>query len=429
MLASLPSSRSRMPAARTAGASKFLPWVHAVAMVIVGLEIEYVSRLALALAAAVTLPRLARVGIGARFLVRFVLLAIALGAYYSIAVEHGLFRPTDAVALAAMAVAAYAAGFAFSAGSRSHVAAVHGILAGVVGGVAFAFLCIQTAVFFDAGKRLALSPWDGAPFNAPGLGAFGSMAMALLPAVLFGALESGLRRAWSTSSILLVVATGTYLNIVLQNRTPFLALAASVAAGTLLFAASASVPRHKKLVRLVLLSISALVIAFALPIIDWVGALEISQRFDAEGLATARYELWWEVLTHIFEYPFGGRMISIREHYAHNLWLDVAWDSGPLPFFLLLAFHLSHLGLLRRFLTSNASTWAKLVIMGLGVSLLFTSMAEPVLHMQPSYFILSCYFFGVILGVRLQRTAEVPSLTVASLPLGATTPAPQHGRI
>ncbi len=397
-------------------------------MVTVCLEIEYASRFALAVATALALPRLAWIRIGIRFSGRFFLLAIALGTYYWIAVEHGLFRPTDAVALAGMALAGYLAGFTFAA-SKSDESALAGTVAGVVGGVVFGWLCIQTAVIFDAGKRFVLSPWDGFPFSAPGLGAFGSMAMALLPAALFGARDPGRYRGLSAISVLLLVGTGLYVNLLLQNRTPFLALAASMAVGAFLFVRSAAIPRHKKLGRFLLLAIPALVAALAFPVMDWVGGLEIWQRFDTEGLATARYELWWEVLTHIFEYPGGGRMIRIPEYYAHNLWLDVAWDSGPLPFVLLLAFHVSHLGLILRFMSSHKSVWAKLVVMGLGMSLLFTCMAEPVLHMQPSYFILSCYYFGMVLGVTVPPARGAPSLVRSSLPLAATPPAAEQRRI
>lgn len=48
---------------------------------------------------------------------------------------------------------------------------------------------------------------------------------------------------------------------------------------------------------------------------------------DEEG-AMSRRELWLDAIKNISIYPFG---VAVREHYAHNLWLDIGLNGGVMP--------------------------------------------------------------------------------------------------
>jgi hypothetical protein len=99
-------------------------------------------------------------------------------------------------------------------------------------------------------------------------------------------------------------------------------------------------------------------------------------------------------------YPEGGRHAQLGELlYAHNLWLDVAYDVGPIPTMLLLVFHASHAAPAWRWLRRGKPYLVTLVLAALGVSFLATFVAEPVLASSQVYFSASCLLLAVTTGL------------------------------
>ncbi len=381
--------------------------LYAVGMFVFALDVPIVSALTLDLVAvdvAFRLTRLHQVDSG--FGWRVALLALAMGSYYGIASAHGYFAWSTALQLGFLGVAAYAAGY-WAGHVRRHAPnrrALLPLLAGVAGAATYAFLSVLprpasvSREIAEASDRLAPSAWGDGFVNATGLGARASLGLCLLPALLFLVREPGLRRGRTFVVLAAAVAAGLHVNLSLQNRGPFLGLAASLLASSWLFFRSSEVRAATKLARILPLAVAAAIVAAMLG--DVIALFGIAQRFEEEGLGTARYALWLKVLSNAFFTFDGGRAYAISESHAHNLWLDILYDSGPFPFFLLVAFHLSHIGPLRAVFRGITSTQTKLLLAGTGTAFLAALVAEPALAMSISFFALSCAYLGLVLGLR-----------------------------
>jgi hypothetical protein len=233
--------------------------------------------------------------------------------------------------------------------------------------------------------------------TATALGAAAAPGLALLAALLFSVREDRSRTwrimAWPAAS------AGLVANALLLNRSPFLALALGLVACGWLFVRAREPNGWRKTGRLALLG----GLALAGGALAWTGLgqedVSILARFESEGVSTARWELHWDVLSQLFKYPLGGRAFPISENFAHNLWLDVGYDAGPLPFLLLLAFHAAHVPALLAVLRRHPSLNARLVTVAALVSFGFTAMAEPVLIMSVPHFALGLLLLGGLLRV------------------------------
>jgi hypothetical protein len=124
-------------------------------------------------------------------------------------------------------------------------------------------------------------------------------------------------------------------------------------------------------------------------------------RFTEYGLSTPRYIVWKKVLTGIFQYPFGGRQIALeRVSSAHNLWLDVGYSAGLLPFILLLGFHFAHLPDLMRIVRYGQVTLFNSVLLVSFVGVVLAElMVEPVQYGAPRFLFASFFVFGLIRGI------------------------------
>jgi hypothetical protein len=244
------------------------------------------------------------------------------------------------------------------------------------------------------------------------LGAQSGLAVCLLPAALFWVPEQRSARALAVR--LAVAASGAfalYANVVLQNRTPMIAAVAALAAAIAVFLASERLGALGKASRLAPIALAAA--ASAAVLWDRLSSFGVYQRFESHGLESARYELWGTVLTHLFDDLAGGRVTPLGETAAHNLWLDIAWDAGPLPFALMVVFHASLAGAVVA-AVRRGDLLVRLVVAGAGVAFLSTAMVEPAMSIS-SYTTLLFYYCGLVLGLaaaQAQRAADEPQLPI-----------------
>lgn len=379
--------------------------VHSMCMLLVGLEIPAVSSAIMLLAGLISLQHFlrARIASGA-FLWRMALLASALAAYYLLSVGNGFIEPSRAFWFALTMASGFAAGHSGSRCADDHRSheALWGLLSAVAGSTVFA--CLSTyrgwtptaeVMARDAVKVPTL--WTGEPVTATVLGAQLSLGVCMLPAALFWGGDGSARRGGVLRvALALLAAAGIYANVVLQNRNPFVSGAAAVAFGGLLLARSRGVSTSRKVaLGLPLVLAGALVALVPTGIISQLGAF---QRFRSEGLETARYEVWGQVFSHLLDNLTGGRVTWISAEAAHNLWLDIGWDAGPVPFALMAAFHLS-IAIAAVAVIRRAPLRVSLVLAGAGIAFLLTSMAEPAMSLSIGYTSLLFYYCGVITGL------------------------------
>ena len=364
------------------------------------------------------------------FAARLALLATFAATFFVITGWYGFYaRPTDPLKLFIVVVGLYAMGCA--AGTDSPSIQIWKLLALVGGFVTFAFLGVHDAIL--SGNYLDPELTERAGTNyfrsesliaATGLGALGSLGMCLLPA-LFARSSRDQRAAatvpWRAAAAGLVVM-GWLANLALQNRTPIIAMAGAAFASALVVATD---PRSSSRARVAAAVAAIAVAALAVgagPLLSAMPDHPAVRRFQEEGLETERYAVWVDVARALPRYPFGGRKIDLRGFgYAHNLWLDVGYDSGMFPLLLLAGFHASHVGVLFRAIRANTSGILRLTLVGLCASFFATFMVEPILQFRVDFFAASCFLLGMAtaIGARPAPRAEcaleaVPSRSCAS---------------
>jgi len=352
------------------------------------------------------------------FMWRLVLLLLAVGTYWLVSVFHEYVSSWVAVQRTTTAVFAYAAGYWWSRATLVRgltVWQLGGVFAGTLGATAYSFLAalagggVGAYLLLEIADRTAPDPWGGAPVGGTPFGARAALGLCLLAVSLFVVRERGRSARWVFLGTALVGAAGLYANAVLQNRMPFLALATAMGVCAVVLMRS-DLPAGRRLARMLpLLLLGGL--AVLLGIDDRLQVLGVYQRFGSEGVRTARYELWLDVLLRLFTTADGGRAFPITEDYAHNLWLDAGYDAGPVPFLTLLAFHASHINAIVLALRSAESTNARLLVWATIVPFFFAFMAEPAYAISPTYFALSCYFLGVLYAAA-ERSRAVAAVDV-----------------
>lgn len=125
---------------------------------------------------------------------------------------------------------------------------------------------------------------------------------------------------------------------------------------------------------------------------DIVNAYEERNLGDM-GMQTAggRTELWSKGVSFLFTHPFGW---SDLIGYCHNLWLDVARDTGIISFVIVIvAFVRGHKPIFKLLKIKNSS-WI-CALLGLNICFFVASFVEPVTHAGPYFFDLYCMFFGL----------------------------------
>lgn len=399
--------------------------LQAAALFVFGLSIPRVSTIVLDLAAVGTLLRVLHAGrIGRGFVRRLLLLAAALSTYYAVATSYGIVPLREALHYGFLAVVGYAAGYlVYHRDAWGSPRQAEGMLAGVLGAVLYSVLSVAGGTTASAPEwhRGADSFWEpGTLISATSLGALSGLGLCLAPVLLFGR-ALGRRKTLFTLAVLLAMAGGLYVNGALSNRTPVLACACALVLGMVLVARSRDLPLASKVIRIGSAAVAGVAVISLHFLWSTLSSSSIYGRFDAEGLTTARYSQWALVLTGLMEHPFGGRAIPLTENYAHNMWLDIAWDAGIIPLVLMLVFHLSHARAIRSALSSIQPLDTRLLLGGLGSGLLVIAMAEPVMLMSVTFQVLSFYFLGFTLAVG--STARVS----ASAPLRGSTDS-QFGR-
>jgi len=236
------------------------------------------------------------------------------------------------------------------------------LLAMVSGFVVFAFLSIYLApnVSMYAAEeiggakagRTGIMIWTGkAGGFGPILGIQGNLGSAFLPVVLFGALHEILK---SKKEVLLVgalcgflILCGFYTNVLLKNRGPFVIIAGLmgvVGVYNIIFAPNRMTPGN--LVRKISLLLGAIalvtLLVTSLPAMGDLNHLGVVSRFTQEGHSSPRTTFWANCIQIIADNPLGGRKGDFGHTYAHNIWLDVGYDSGIFAMFFLMIFHFLH---------------------------------------------------------------------------------------
>jgi len=347
------------------------------------------------------------------FVKQFMLLGLFAVTYYLVTTIHGITNIKESVCNIIAITGAYSLGYSITPGKNEDCARTLPtvLLLMATGFLMFSFLSVynflRTSGLVEIAERIVPGFWDGVEINSPGLGANASLGMCLLPVVFFGRDDEckGIFYSLVALFISLIFAAGVYINVALQNRTPFLATAASLFFGALVY-----LHRHKAnpsvaIKKLVIIGLLVGIVVWYLATSIDLTQYNILTRFSEERLESSRYEAWKTMLASLHHSLLGGRAVKIEEVYVHNLWLDVIWDAGIAPFVFLAAFHLNHATGFKNILKSDLPLLVVLMTVGLGISFFMNFMQEPTMTASVTYFAASCFYLGLVL--RISQDLEI----------------------
>lgn len=261
-------------------------------------------------------------------------------------------------------------------------------------------------------SRRFVNIWDGSPLKATEITLYLSFGIALFPTLFIGDTYTCKKRIYILKFIsLLSFVNGIFLSLQLGSRTAIIIIIFSFFTVFLLF--------QRLSIRKIMVSfISVITLFFAwilfnlniLGLKSWWEKTSTYSRFKELGLESSRYEAWTDILQGLINQPLGGRGINLSISYAHNLWLDVAYDAGLFPFILLILFSLISLVSFIKFTLLNHPIYLKALIIALFTAFFVSFLSEPILQGgERYYFVAFCLIVGVIQG--LNKSYMVKSLS------------------
>ncbi|UAL46803.1 hypothetical protein K7887_18335 [Sutcliffiella horikoshii] len=247
------------------------------------------------------------------------------------------------------------------------------------------------------GGRAVMSLWGENFLSATGMNTYVSLGIALTPLLFLR--DNNIKKMKITKLLILAVsAISIYVSLSLGNRTGLLILGASCIA--VFFYTTKLTPR--KIMSTVIIFFFS-ILGFLLFIGNIFGVKDkwfsttIGNRMrNFSAIDDPRFTAWGESFKGMFSYPSGGRKTELSLNYAHNLWLDVGYDAGLIPFVLLVIFSLLGLISLRTFLKSDLPVFLKGLVISCFTAMIVTFLLEPIMQGWFYYFTIFCLFLGLI---------------------------------
>lgn len=123
----------------------------------------------------------------------------------------------------------------------------------------------------------------------------------------------------------------------------------------------------------------------------------LSNRFASSELSDdPRIMAWKSAFQGLFEFPMGGKQTQMLLGSPHNMWLDVGYEAGLIPFILLVIFTIISIVSLRKFNKLNHPKILKILVLCLFTSFYLTFFVEPILLGLNRYFTIFCFMLGAI---------------------------------
>ena len=98
----------------------------------------------------------------------------------------------------------------------------------------------------------------------------------------------------------------------------------------------------------------------------------------------------------------GGYKTDIGLNYAHNLWLDIGYAAGLIPFILFVLITLVFMMDMRKIIKSRLDLDTKVLIYTVSISLVLNFMVEPIIEGYFNLFLTFFILLGIITAYRTQ---------------------------
>lgn len=109
-----------------------------------------------------------------------------------------------------------------------------------------------------------------------------------------------------------------------------------------------------------------------------------------------RFDAFGKAINQMFIYPLGGYKMDLGLSYAHNLWFDVLFATGIIPFFILVLISIRNINNVLLIIFRSKDTHFALLLLSLLLGYLLNFMVEPILEGAPYLFLSYCLFVGMI---------------------------------
>ena len=247
------------------------------------------------------------------------------------------------------------------------------------------------------GGRVVLNMWGSDVIAATLLNVSSSLGLSLCTIIFISEKHLPYRRMIKLLSFVCLVAS-TYAVLQLGNRTGLLIIVGSFIA-TSLFTRKFG---PKKVVTFLLMFLVLLVLKnlfdnnFLGIKNDWESSFLFSRFNDGSLLDDPRIMAWKAAFFGMFEYPLGGKQTDLHLNYAHNLWLDVGYNAGILPFLFLLLFTVISFISLFTFRNRNHPVMLKCLFISLYTAFGITFFVEPIIEGHYIYFTVFVFITGIV---------------------------------
>ena len=260
-------------------------------------------------------------------------------------------------------------------------------------------------------NRLYLDYWTDQQLPATGVGDFLSLGLLYIVVVFYGYKHKKESKSFYIFFVLvsaIFVFFSFNITVLVQNRLAFMATFITfITIGFLLEFKS-----KLKFITLPLFVGLFALISVGVNIIEVILSTVLAQlgifnkRLLSEGTESGRFDNYQVALTEIWQYPFGGREFKLPvSQWVHNLWLDVAYDAGLLPMFLLLLYFILHIKCFLKILNSDLPKIVIVYFSTMSIGILLNMSLGPIIQGSVFEFGMTCFFLGVI--ARLSGEVEI----------------------
>ena len=123
------------------------------------------------------------------------------------------------------------------------------------------------------------------------------------------------------------------------------------------------------------------------------------EKDETEESDYTRIEAQIEGIKQIIEYPFGvpKNILIVGLSYAHNMWLDIARQTGIIPLALLILFFILNIkSFIQLIINRKIMLKLKILLISVYTTFLMMFFIEPILQAIPVIFILFCLIMGFV---------------------------------
>ena len=278
----------------------------------------------------------------------------------------------------------------------------------------YGLLCVFYSLYVAppaVGSRLMYKFWDHTPLSVTSGGLIFSMATGLAVGQLTSKNRLLPRLFW-----LGVLGMCLFFAFTWAHRTTIYIIAILAVYNYLayLLAMNTATVRKTLLVTGSVLLAAAAIVCLALDVggcYTWIRSQWLYQRLTdpAAANSTDRFYIWGNFFRQWLQYPLGGRQFRLASSYAHNLWLDVYYLCGILPFIPLViatVIIIRHFFQYRTMQTARQDHRSAHILANYYIAAFLAFMVEPVISAYPYVFLAFILVSGCVEGAVLSARPE-----------------------